>query len=59
MDDVADGAVVSEAEQLLPRGVARVPAAQRGRRLVGEHDVVLALVEHGLRAELLRKVAGK
>ena len=53
MDDPPDGAVVSEGEELLPAGVPGVPAAQRGRRLVREHHVVLRVVEYSLRAVLL------
>ena len=45
---VTDDAVVAEREELLARGVSRVPAAERRRRLVREHDVVLAVVEHCL-----------
>ena len=50
-----DDAVVSEGEQLLPRGVTRVPAAQGRRRLVGEHHVVLAVVQACLGKEILEK----
>jgi hypothetical protein len=53
VDDPPDGAVVSEGEELLPAGVPGVPAAQRGRRLVRKHHVVLRVVEYGLRAVLL------
>ena len=50
---MTDDAVVSQAEELLAGGVARVPAAERRRRLVREHDEILAVVEHCLGAVLL------
>ena len=50
-----DDAVVAQAEELLAGGVARVPAAERRRRLVRKHDEVLAVVEHCLGAVLLQR----
>lgn len=55
MDDEAHGSVVTEGEQLLPGGIASVPAAERGGGLVREHDVVLVVVEDGLGAKLLER----
>ena len=48
MDNLSHGLVVAQRQQLLPAGIARVPAAQRRGRLVGEHDIVLGVVENGL-----------
>ena len=56
---MSDDAVVAEGEELLARGVPRVPAAERRGRLVREHYVVLAVVEYCLGAMLLCKLVNQ
>ena len=56
VDQVSDASVVAQRQELFASRTARVPAAQGGRRLVGEHDKVFRVVEAGLSQELLKKV---
>ena len=59
VDDHANRWIVTQREQLFSARVPCVPAAERGRRLVGEHDKVLGVVEDGLgRVLLLARRAG-
>lgn len=53
MHDAFDDAVVTEREQFLAFGIARVPTTQRGRLLVRIEDVVLGVIEDGLGAFVL------
>lgn len=50
MHDAAHDVVVSQGQQVLPLGRARVPAAQADGALVRQQHVVLRVVEHALRA---------
>ena len=56
MDDGPHDPVVAERQQLLPRSVPGVPAAEGSCGLVRKHDVVLGVVEHGLNSVLLKRV---
>ena len=44
---------MSQRKQLFSGSASRVPAAEGGCSLVGEHDEVFCVVEHRLRHELL------
>ena len=53
MDQPPHRPVVTQRKQLLPAGIPRVPGAEAGGGLVGEHHEVLALVEDRLGLQLL------
>ena len=48
---------MSKGQKLFPAGIPAVPHTQGGGRLVGEHHIVLCLVEHCLGLVLLQKRA--
>ena len=50
VDDAAHDVVVSQGQQVLPLGRARVPAAQADGALVRQQHIVLCVVEDALRA---------
>ena len=59
MFEMADGVVVAQREQLLPLGVSRVPSAEGGALLVGQHHVVLGVVERCTGPVLLLGIAAR
>ena len=44
----SDWTIVTQGQEVLPAGIASIPGAEGGAGLVGEHHVVLGVVEGGL-----------